>query len=57
MIIKYDKCHNSNNNVKKKGRVQHLPDSRLWTSSQWREPTEKIKCKMELSTNTVASLQ
>ena len=40
-------------NVKKKGRVQHLPDSYLWTLPEWRESGENIKYK-ELSANTVA---
>ena len=39
------------NNVKKKGRVRHLPDSRLYTSLEQGEPGEKIKY-MELSANT-----
>jgi hypothetical protein len=30
-------------NVKKKARVQHLPDSCLHTSLEWRESSEKIK--------------
>ena len=38
-------------NVRKMGRVQHLPDSCLYSSSQCREPGEKIN---ELSANTVA---
>ena len=29
-------------NVKKKGRVRHLPDSRLYTSLEQKEPGEKI---------------
>ena len=40
-------------NVKKKGRVQHLPYSCLQTSLEWREPREKMKYK-EFSANTVA---
>ena len=41
--------------VKKSGRVQHLPDSRLQTSLEQREPGEKMEYK-ELSANTVAFL-
>ena len=40
-------------NVKKKGRVQHQPDSRLQTLLEQKEPSEKMKYK-ELSANTVA---
>ena len=36
-------------NIKKKGRVRHLPDLCLWTSLKQREPGEKMK---ELSDNT-----
>ena len=38
-------------NVKKKGRVWHLPDSCLYTSLEQKEPSEKMKYK-ELSANT-----
>jgi hypothetical protein len=41
-------------NVRKKGRVQHVPDSRLRTSLEWREPGEKIKY-IELSANIVST--
>ena len=41
-------------NVKKKGRVRHLLDSRLQTSPQRRKPGENRKYKIELSANTVA---
>jgi hypothetical protein len=39
-------------NVKKKGRVQQLPDSHLYTLLEQRESGEKIK--YELSANIVA---
>ena len=41
-------------NVKKKGRVQHLPDSCLWKSLEQKEPSEMMKYK-ELLANTVPS--
>ena len=42
-------------NVKKKGRVRNLSDSRLWTSPYQREPGKKIKYKIELSASTELS--
>ena len=45
---------NDKKNVKKKGRVWHLPDSRLQTLLKQREPSEKIKYK-ELSVNTMST--
>ena len=41
-------------NVKKKGRVRHLPDSHLQKSPKRRESGEKIKYKIGLSVNAVA---
>ena len=39
-------------NVKKKGRMQHLPDSCLQILPEWREPSENLK-HIELLANTV----
>ena len=38
--------------IKKKGRVQHLPDSYFQTMLEWREPGEKIKCDFRQSMST-----
>jgi hypothetical protein len=40
-------------NVKNKGRVQYLPDSRIQTSLEKKEPSEKMKYK-QLSANIMS---
>ena len=48
--------HFHDKKVKNKGRVRHLPDSRLKTSLQQKVPSEKNKYK-ELSPSTMAFIR